>query len=354
MTTRDEDLPRTTALQHRVLLGVAVFGFVLVVGLLWAKWWPYGHKLATLLGTHVWSGSSPLLAGAGGPVWSWAGGWRFTVAYGQSVWMALVVALVVAAGVEVLLPRARVVAMLNGHRRWAAGAVGAGMSVPCMMCTCCASPIVVSLRQRGVTPGAAVAFWLGNPVLNPAVIAFLALTLPWRYALLRVVIGMVLVLGAGALVSVVRAGERIDPGRVAESDDARAGSVPAAYLRALGRLVLVLVPEYFVVVFGVGALHGWLVSALSGPSVPLAVLVAAVVGTLLVIPTSGELPVIAALVAAGVAPAVPAALLIALPAVSLPSMVMVGRSLSWPRTVLVAGCVVVAALVSAVVATALG
>lgn len=352
MTTRDEDLPRTTPLPQRVLLAAAVFGVILVVGLVWAKWWPYGHKLAALLGTHVWSGSSPLLGGAGGAVWSWSGGWRFTVAYGQSVWMALVVALVVAAGVEVLLPRARVVALLNG-RRWATGAVGAGMSVPCMMCTCCASPIVVSLRQRGVSPGAAVAFWLGNPVLNPAVIAFLALTLPWRYALLRVVIGIVLVLGASALVSVVRAGERLDPGRVAEPDGTPAGSVPVAYLRALGRLALVLVPEYFVVVFGVGALHGWLVSALSGPSVLVAVLVAAVVGTLLVIPTSGELPVIAALVAAGVAPAVPAALLIALPAISLPSMVMVGRSLSWPRTVLVAGCVVVAALASAAVATVL-
>lgn len=354
MVTRDEDMPRATPLQHRVLLAATVFGVILVVGLVWAKWWPYGHKLAALLGTHVWSGSSPLLGGAGGSVWSWSGGWRFTVAYGQSVWMALVVGLLVAAGVEVLLPRAGVVALLSRRRRWEVGAVGAGMSVPCMMCTCCASPIVVSLRQRGVSPGGAVAFWLGNPVLNPAVIAFLALTLPWRYAVLRVVIGIVLVLGASALVSVVRAGDRIDPGRVAGPDDTPVGPVPVAYLRALGKLVLVLVPEYFVVVFGVGAVHGWLVSALSGPSVLVAVLVAAVVGTLLVIPTSGELPVIAALVAAGVTPAVPAALLIALPAVSLPSMVMVGRALSWPRTVVVAGCVVVAALVSAAAATVLG
>jgi uncharacterized protein len=342
-----------------VLLASVVFAVVLAAGLTWAKWWPYGHKLAALIGTHTWSGSSALLSGATGQVWSWSGGWRFTVAYGQSVWMALVVGLLVAAGVEVLLPRARVVAALSHRRGWAATAAGAGLSLPCMMCTCCASPVTTSLRRQGVPPGAVTAFWLGNPVLNPAVIAFLALALPWKFAVLRVVIGVVLVFGASALASVVRGSavrgkERIDPSDVVPPDPAPATSVPLAYLRALGRLLLVLVPEYFVVVFLVGALHGWLVPALSGSAVLVAVLVAAVVGTLMVIPTSGELPVIAALVAAGVAPGVPAALLIALPAISLPSMVMVGRALSWSRTVVVAGCVVVAALLSALVATLLG
>jgi uncharacterized membrane protein YraQ (UPF0718 family) len=354
VATQNQELSRPAPGANRVLLAVAVFAVVLVAGLTWAKWWPYGHKLAALTGTHTWPGSSPLLSGATGQVWSWSGGWRFTVSYGQSVWMALVVGLLVAAGVEVLLPRARVVAALSHRHGWSATAAGAGLSLPCMMCTCCASPVTTSLRRQGVPPGAVTAFWLGNPVLNPAVIAFLALALPWKYAVLRVVIGVVLVFGASALASVVRGRERIDPADVVPPGPVVTRPVPVAYLRSLGRLLLVLVPEYFVVVFLVGALHGWLVPALSGPSVLVAVLIAAVVGTLMVIPTSGELPVIAALAAAGVTPGVPAALLIALPAISLPSMVMVGRALSWSRTVVVAGCVVVAALLSALVATLLG
>jgi hypothetical protein len=336
---------------RRTVIAAVVFAVVAVAGLTWAKWWPYGHKLAALAGTHTWSGSSPLLGQTDGAVWSWSGGLTFTVAYGESVWMALVVGLLVAAGVEVLLPRARVVAALGRRHGWAAGAAGAGLSLPCMMCTCCASPVTTSLRRQGVPPGAVTAFWLGNPVLNPAVIAFLALALPWRFAVLRVVVGVVLVLGAGAVASVVGRRERIDPAEVVETEPPPAVPVPVAYLRALGRLLLFLVPEYFIVVFLVGALHGWLVAALSGPTALLAVVIAAVVGTLLVIPTSGELPVIAALVAAGAAPGVPAALLIALPAISLPSMVMVGRALSWSRTVVIAGCVVVAALLSAGIAT---
>jgi hypothetical protein len=344
VATQDQELPQPVA--NRTIIAAVVFAVIVVAGLTWAKWWPYGHKLAALVGTHTWSGSSPLLSGTG-TVWSWSGGWRFTVAYGESVWMALVVGLLVAAGVEVLLPRARVIAALSHRHGWTATAAGAGLSLPCMMCTCCASPVTTSLRRQGVRPGAVTAFWLGNPVLNPAVIAFLALALPWKYVALRVVIGVVLVFGASAVASLVRGRDRIDPAEVAPPVQ----PAPVGYLRALGRLMLVLVPEYFVVVYLVGALHGWLVSALSGPNVLVAVLIAAVVGTLLVIPTSGELPVIAALAAAGVAPGVPAALLIALPAVSLPSMLMVGRALAWPRVVAIAACVVVAALLSAAVAT---
>jgi hypothetical protein len=342
---------------RRTVIGVVVFAVLLVAGLTWAKWWPYGHKLAALIGSHHWSGSSPLLAATPqGTAWSWSGAWQFTVAYGESVWMALVVALVVAAGLEVLLPRQRLVAALARRHGWSATITGAGLSLPCMMCTCCASPVTRSLRRRGVPPGAVVAFWLGNPVLNPAVIAFLALALPWHYAVLRIVIGIVLVFAASMLASVIG---RSGPVEEATGADALP-AVPdrpavVSYLRSLGRMLLLLVPEYFVVVFALGGLRGWLVSALqSNTSVVLAVVIAAVVGTLLVIPTSGEIPVIAGLVAAGVAPGVSGALLIALPAISLPSMVMVGRALSWSRTAVVAGSVVVCALVAGLVATLLG
>ncbi|MDN6374508.1 MAG: hypothetical protein L0K12_16535, partial [Brevibacterium aurantiacum] len=63
-----------------------------------------------------------------------------------------------------------------------------------------------------------------------------------------------------------------------------------------------------------------------------AVLIAALVGTLLVMPTGGEIPSILALSAVGVGAGVTGALLIVLPALSIPSMVMVGKSLGWRTT----------------------
>lgn len=65
----------------------------------------------------------------------------------------------------------------------------------------------------------------------------------------------------------------------------------------------------------------------------LAVVVAALLGTLVVLPTGGEIPIVQGLAAAGVAASVQGALLIALPAISLVSMAMVVRALSVRVTV---------------------
>jgi len=68
-----------------------------------------------------------------------------------------------------------------------------------------------------------------------------------------------------------------------------------------GRLTVVLVPEYLVVVFLVGALRGWLFPFDGGATdwAVLTVIGAAIVGTVVVIPTAGEIPILTGLAAAG-------------------------------------------------------
>lgn len=111
---------------------------------------------------------------------------------------------------------------------------------------------------------------------------------------------------------------------------------------------MVLVPEYLVVVFAVGLLRGWLlpIGDATTQAAVLVTLVAAVAGTLVVIPTGGEIPLLAGLAAAGVGAGPVGALLLTRPAISLPSMVMVGPAMTWRVTAAtaaaVAGCGVAA------------
>jgi hypothetical protein len=110
------------------------------------------------------------------------------------------------------------------------------------------------------------------------------------------------------------------------------------------------------VVLAVGAFRGWLFP-LSGSTVHagvLVVVVAAVVGTLLVIPTGGEIPVLQGLALAGVSLGGIGALLLTLPAVSLPGMVMVSRAFGWRTTWATAATVAVGGIVAGVVLSALG
>ena len=94
-----------------------------------------------------------------------------------------------------------------------------------------------------------------------------------------------------------------------------------AFGEALARLALFLVPEYFVVVLLIGAFGGWLFP-MSNANYSMALAASLVLGTLLVIPTAGEIPLAQGLSAAGFGLGVVGALLITLPAVSLPSLVM--------------------------------
>jgi uncharacterized membrane protein YraQ (UPF0718 family) len=80
----------------------------------------------------------------------------------------------------------------------------------------------------------------------------------------------------------------------------------------------------------------------------------AIAGTLFVIPTAGEVPIIQAMLSFGMGVGPAGALLMTLPLISVPSMAMLGRS--FPRRVLtvVAVAVVACGVVSGLLAIALG
>lgn len=129
----------------------------------------------------------------------------------------------------------------------------------------------------------------------------------------------------------------------------------ARFIRSLVRFTITLVPEYLVLVALVGAAaHVFTLDAgwVSGGG--LAVIAIADVVLLLVIPTGGEIPVLLTLATIGASPWVLGLVLIALPAVSLPSLIMVGRSLTWRVTAAIAGSVVAAGLAAGALLGVLG
>lgn len=337
---------------------MAVLILVFVLGLLWAKWVPYAQKAHHLAATHAWSGGAMFAkSGRPGAAPTFSGAWHFTTAYLQEVWKGFLVALVIAAAFDALVPRAWLLGLLNRRTRLGQAIAGGAAALPSLMCTCCTSPLAVGLRKRGVGTTASLAYWVGNPVLNPAVLVFLFLVAPWQLGVVRIVIGVALVVLGVPLVTRLFARRATTPAQDAAAlppelrplqspDPADLRHFPARFSRSLLQLAVVLIPVYFVAVLLLGYFSGWL-SDFSGLDARLgiiAVLVCAVIGTLLVIPTGGEIPVILALTAAGVGAGTAGALLITLPAVSVPSMVMVGRALSWRVTTAMAGLVALAGL----------
>jgi uncharacterized membrane protein YraQ (UPF0718 family) len=336
--------------RRAALASTAAFLALAVVLLTWAKWSPYASRVGELAGTHTWSGEA-IATAAGvepGSAPSLAAGWRFLLAYGGAVWKALVAGLVLAAAVQTLVPRRWLLQVMRHRRSTSSAVVGGLLSTPGMMCTCCTAPVASALRRGGVPTAGVVAYWLGNPLLNPAVLVFLALVAPWPWVATRLVVGLLVVVGGSVLVA------RLTDERLpATAVDAVAATPETAgaeheggvrrFLPTLLRTAVVVAVEYAVVVFCVGAVSGWLFplggSAQSWGAAGL--LVALVLGTLAVIPTAGEVPIAQGLAAAGFGSAVIGVLLIVLPAISLPSAVLVVRALTL-RVVLASAAVVVA------------
>ena len=188
-----------------VAIGVGVTLAMFVAGLLWAKWMPYSAKALKAQRTHHWSGSSILTVGGvrAGDAPTWHAATTFFHAYFLSIWQALLVALLISASVQAMLPRSWLPRVLNRRRVISSALAGGVASMPSMMCTCCAAPVAVTLRRNGVTRVAAIAYWLGNPLLNPAVLVFLLFVAPWQWTLTRMVVGIAAVVGVAVAVGLV-------------------------------------------------------------------------------------------------------------------------------------------------------
>lgn len=310
--------------------GVGLLVVIAVVGLIIVKWEPYYLRAFTTATTHALGASIISGAEATPPAASLQAAWDYAYAYFLQIWQAMVLGLLLAATIESSVPRDLLVRLLGtpGART---AALGGLLSLPGMMCTCCTAPVAIGLRRSGSSLSAATAFFLGNPTLNPAVLVFLLFTLGWQWALLRLVLGAVLVSG-GAWLALRLGGGLASPAPVhARPDDRPTGSWGVRWLKALGRLVVQLVPEYIVIVGALGLARVFLFPTAGpdvGNSLPI-MLALAVAGTLFVIPTAGEIPIIQTMLGFGMGGGPAGVLLLTLAPVSLPSLVMVGRAFPW-------------------------
>jgi uncharacterized protein len=340
-----------------VAAGLAVVVLALTL-LAWAKYVPYSAKVPQVLDTHTLGGSILTGEGAGVPEASFVAGWDFTVAYLESIWKALLAGLVLAAAVQVLLPAWWVHRALGRVGGVAGGVRGGLWSVLTLMCSCCAAPVAVGLRRLKANLPATVAFWLGNPALNPVVLVFCLAVLPWPWAALRLAAGLAVVAAGIAAARweerrpVVRTLGSLAP--VVDAQPEPTGNLAVRFVRALAGLSARLVPELVAVVFVLGAFRGVLFPI--GADIPGAAILAVslvIAGLLLPVPTGGEVAIVAAGLAAGMPVAAAAVLLVTLPMLSLPSVLMV-RSVV-PRRVLEKTVAAAAAvgLLAAVVAPAL-
>ncbi|MET3576520.1 permease [Bhargavaea ullalensis] len=335
--------------RKRTVVYISLFLIVAIAGLAYVKWVPYWGKSLTAITTHS-IGDSILGNPADAGSFSWEGTWSYVVTYFLAVWKAAVLGIILGSLVQVLIPADWLLRTL-GKTSFGSTAIAGLSSLPGMMCTCCAAPVAAGLRKKNVSVGAALAFWLGNPVLNPAVLIFMSFVLSWKFTLLRAAVGMVIVFGVSYVANrFAPAAEPDGLDKMIEDSEEKPADGPflLSWLKTMGRMALFIVPAYFLSVLLIAAVRPWLFPLLDGASGNsfLAILLFAIGGALFVIPTAAEIPIIQTFMTAGLGTGPAAALLITLPAISLPSLLLVAGA--FPRKVLwfVSGAVVLLGVLS--------
>ncbi|MSQ40450.1 MAG: permease [Dehalococcoidia bacterium] len=288
-------------------------------------------------------------------------GWLLPLGQGLN-YMALVwhaTALGILLGALFLCVGQEFLTRLLGGKGFKAHVAGVVLAVPQPFCSCCAAPVGAALYRGGASLGPTLAFVVSSPMLNPTALILATLLLPGEYALLRIAGGLAVGVLLTYVVSLVasrwvtiplvetrpnrlaKASTRLlegyarlfrfgdDLGRVVDSP----ANLVSSWLSMAWKLARVVVPVLLVSSVVTAAI----VMALPLPSGNLlGVIAAAAFGTLLMVPTWTEIPIAAGLIKEGLSgPA--AALLLTLPAVSVPGLAIVAGAVRSLRVALLLG-----------------
>jgi uncharacterized membrane protein YraQ (UPF0718 family) len=250
-----------------------------------------------------------------------------SVNYFLLIWPALLFGILISGAVRVLDPPrwlARSFARGRVRSQLAAGLAGA----PLMLCSCCVAPVFSGMYERSSKLGPALAVMLAAPALNPAALILTFMLFAPRISATRLVAAACAVFFTGILIERFIAVKPVD---CVAAESAENQPLLRQFLRSCGQVAIRTVPLIVVGVLISMAIALWLpveVLATSRGQV-LATIIVALIAIPLAMPTFFEIPLALLLLSAGAPAGAAAAIMIAGPAINLPSLFTIARSTNW-------------------------
>jgi len=247
-----------------------------------------------------------------------------SINYFAVIWPALLFGVLISGAVRVLDPPrwlTRALARGSARSQLAAGLAGA----PLMLCSCCVAPVFSGMYERSSKLAPSLALMLAAPALNPATLILTFMLFDYRIAATRLVVAACAVFLTG--VAIERFIE-VKPVACAPPDPEDGQSLLVRFIRSCADVAVRTLPLIAVGVLISMAIALWLpVGALASSRGQLfATIIVAAIALPLAMPTFFEIPLALLLLAAGVPAGAAVALMIAGPAINLPSLFTIARS----------------------------
>lgn len=278
------------------------------------------------------------------------------------IFLLLAVLIFAVSWVQSHFPPERTRRILGGMRGVKANTAGALLGTVTPFCSCSSIPLFIGFTGAGLPLGVTFSFLISSPLVDLASMILLASVFNWTVAISYVAVGIVLAVAGGTLIGALRM-----EGQVAEfvtrvpavdlATHVMTRRERAAYAGDQVAEIVRRVWPYILVGVGVGAaIHNWIpqdvIAALLGQDKWWAVPVAVLAGVPVYADIFGTLPIAEALVGKGVGLGTVLAFMMAVTALSLPSLIMLkrvvkARLLATFVAIVVAGIVVIGLLFNA-------
>lgn len=260
------------------------------------------------------------------------------------IFILLAILIFAVSWIQSYFPPERTKRMLGSIRGVKANFAGALMGTITPFCSCSSIPLFIGFTSAGLPIGVTFSFLISSPFVDLASVILLASIFNWSIALTYVIIGILLAVLGGVIISKAKMEKYIADfvlkNKVIDIQQEALTKRQRTQF-ALDQVSDVFQRVWIYIVIGVGigaAIHNWIpeniTMALVGNDKWWSVIVATLLGVPMYADIFGTLPIAEALIAKGVGLGTALAFMMSVTALSLPSMIMLKKVVKMPLLIL--------------------
>lgn len=257
--------------------------------------------------------------------------------------------------IQSFFPPERTRKILGGFNGITANVLGALLGTVTPFCSCSSIPLFIGFTSAGLPIGVSFSFLISSPLVDLASVLLLASIFNWKIAIAYVIVGLILAVIGGSLISKLKLEKYVEPfvyGNKLKEIELEEMTTKDRLQFSREQVLDIINKVWLYILIGVGigaTIHNWIpesvIAALLGQDKWYSVLLATLVGIPMYADIFGTLPIAEALVGKGVGIGTALSFMMAVTALSLPSMILLKKVIKTKLLVIFASIVTVGILI---------
>ena len=248
------------------------------------------------------------------------------------IFILLSVLIFVISYIQSYFPPERTKKILGRFNGISGNILGALLGTVTPFCSCSSIPLFIGFTSAGLPLGVTFSFLISSPLVDLASVLLLASIFNWKIAIAYVVVGLLLAVTGGTIISKLHLEDYVEPfvyGNKSVDIEQEELTLKDRITFGKEQVLEIIKKVWLYVLIGVGigaAIHNWIpesvISTILGQDKWYSVLIATLVGVPMYADIFGTLPIAEALVSKGVGLGTALSFMMGVTALSLPSMIM--------------------------------